>query len=386
MSQRRYDAIVLGVGGMGSAALFELARRGRRVLGLEQFTPGHDRGSSHGQTRVIRKAYYEHPDYVPLVCRAYERWYDLEQRCGRQLLVECGCLNIGSPHGELVPGALRAATQHGLPVESLSAGELRRRIPAFRFGEGVAAVLEHEAGFLFVEECVRAHAEQAQRLGAELYAEEAVVSWQVTGGGIVVRTERESYAADRLIITAGAWVGRVLTDLALPLVVLRKLIFWFGTSNPAALRRDVFPIYMAETAAGFYYGFPIIDERGHKAARHDGGAPADPAALDRTVTAADADECRAFLREHLPEVDGAMRVGQVCMYTVTPDRHFIIDRHPEYPRVVVAAGFSGHGFKFAPVVGEILADLAEKGHTDWPIVMFAIGRFRQQMCAPIAST
>jgi sarcosine oxidase len=386
MSQRRYDAIVLGVGGMGSAALFELARRGRRVLGLEQFALGHDRGSSHGQTRVIRKAYYEHPDYVPLVCRAYEHWYDLEQRCGRQLLVECGCLNIGPPHGELVPGALRAATQHGLPVESFSAEELRRRYPAFRFGDDVAAVLEHEAGFLFVEECVRSHAEQAQRLGAVLHADETVVSWEVTAAGVVVRTARDSYAADRLIITAGAWAGRVLIDLGLPLVVLRKLIFWFGTSNPVALRREVFPIYMAETPAGFYYGFPVIDERGHKAARHDGGAPTDPATLDRTVTREDADECRAFLREHLPAVDGPLRAGQVCMYTVTPDRHFIIDRHPDYPQVLIAAGFSGHGFKFAPVVGEILADLADKGSTHWPISMFGIGRFRQQMCAPIAST
>jgi sarcosine oxidase len=386
MSQRRYDAIVLGVGGMGSAALFELARRGRCVLGLEQFTPGHDRGSSHGQTRVIRKAYYEHPDYVPLVCRAYERWYDLEQRCGRRLLVECGCLNTGPPNGELVPGALRAATQHGLPVESLSAGELRRRFPAFRFGDDIAAVLEREAGFLFVEDCVRSHAEQAQRLGAKLRVDEAAVSWQVTAGGVEVRTARESYAAHRLIITAGAWAGQVLTDLGLPLVVLRKPVFWFGTSDNAALRRDVFPIYMAETPAGFYYGFPVIDERGHKAARHDGGAPGDPTALNRTVTAEDADECRAFLREHLPTVDGPMQVGQVCMYTVTPDRHFVIDRHPEYPQVVIAAGFSGHGFKFAPVVGEILADLADKGSTHWPIGMFRIGRFPQQMCAPIAST
>src|SRR5689334_12273214 len=193
MTKGRYDAIVLGVGGMGSAALCELARRGRRVLGLEQFVPGHDRGSSHGQTRVIRKAYYEHPDYVPLLRRAYERWYDLEQRCGRRLFVECGCLSIGPPGGEVVPGVRRAAGQHGLPVESLTADELRRRFPAFRFGDDVSAVLERDAGFLYVEECVRAHADEARRLGADLRADEAAVSWEATASGVLVRTDKGAY-------------------------------------------------------------------------------------------------------------------------------------------------------------------------------------------------
>jgi sarcosine oxidase len=375
MTVARYDAIVLGVGGMGSAALFELARRGRRVLGLEQFSPGHDRGSSHGQTRVIRKAYYEHPDYVPLLRRAYQRWYDLEQRGGRRLFVECGCLSIGSPDGEVVPGVRRAADEHGLPVEPLTAAELRRRFPAFRFGDDVIAVLERDAGFLYVEECVRAHADEARRLGADLRTDEPAVSWEPTAGGVVVRTAKGTYAADRLIITAGAWAGRVLADLGLPLTVLRKVLLWFDVSDPAALRRDVFPIYMAETPGGFYYGFPVIDGLGHKVARHDGGAAADVASLDRMVSDADAQECHTFLRAHLPAAGGPLRQGKVCMYTVTPDHHFIIDRHPEHPQVVVAAGFSGHGFKFASVVGEVLADLAERGRSDLPIGMFRIGRF-----------
>lgn len=376
MTPTRYDVIVLGVGGMGSAALFELARRGRRVLGLEQFAPGHDRGSSHGQTRVIRKAYYEHPDYVPLLRRACERWYDLEQRCGRRLFVECGCLSIGPPGGEVVPGVRRAADQHGLPVEPLTAGELRRRFPAFRFGDDVVAVLEREAGFLYVEECVRAHADEARRLGADLRDGEPAVSWEATAGGVVVRTAKGVYAADRLVITAGAWAGRVLAGLGLPLTVLRKVLLWFGTSAPASLRRDVFPVYMAETPGGLFYGFPVIDGLGHKVARHDGGElVGDPEALDRAVTDADAEECRAFLRAHLPAADGALRAGKVCLYTVTPDHHFVIDLHPGRPQVVIAAGFSGHGFKFASVVGEVLADLAENGRTDLPVGMFRIARF-----------
>src|SRR5579871_1638895 len=169
MGQGSYDVIVLGLGGMGSATAFELARRGRRVLGLEQFQPGHDRGSSHGHTRVIRKAYYEHPDYVPLLHRTYARWYDLEQRRGQHLLTECGCLSIGPPDGELVAGVRRAAREHRLPVEDLSAADLRRRFPALRFGDDQEAVLEPQAGFLYVEECVRAYAEEARRLGAELH-------------------------------------------------------------------------------------------------------------------------------------------------------------------------------------------------------------------------
>jgi sarcosine oxidase len=379
MTPTRYDAIVLGVGGMGSAALFELARRGRRVLGLEQMVPGHDRGSSTGQTRVIRKAYYEHPDYVPLLRRAYERWYDLEQRCGRRLFVECGCLSIGPPDGELVPGVRRAADEHRLPVEPLGAVELRRRFPAFRFGEDVVAVLERDAGFLYVEECVRAHADEARRLGADIHADEAAVSWEATAGGVLVRTAKGAYAADRLVITAGAWAGRVLAGLGLPLTVLRKVLLWFGASDPAALRRDVFPIYMAETPGGFIYGFPVIDGLGHKVARHDGGeAVADPARLDRTVSAADAADCLAFVRAYLPVADGPLRDGKVCMYTVTPDHHFVIDRHPDHPQVVIAAGFSGHGFKFASVVGEVLADLAENGRTDLAIGMFRIGRFGER--------
>jgi sarcosine oxidase len=375
MSSSTYDVIVLGLGGMGSAAALELARRGRRVLGLEQFAVGHDRGASHGHTRVIRKAYYEHPDYVPLLRRAYDRWYDLEQQTGRHLFTTCGCLSLGRPDEELVSGVRRAAQEHGLPVELLRPDDLRRRYAPFRFGDDVSGVLEQDAGFLYVEECVRTCVEEARRLGADLREDEPAVSWQPTATGVVVRTGRGTYEAARLVVTAGAWAGRVLADLGLPLTVLRKVLFWFGTPSAAALRRDVFPIYMAQTHQGFYYGFPVIDPRGHKVARHDGGdVVPDPSALDRTVAPGEEDECRAFLRVHLPAADGPLTSSRVCTYTVTPDRHFVIDRHPQYLQVVVAAGFSGHGFKFAPVVGEVLADLAEQGHTEWPIGMFRIGR------------
>ena len=371
-----FDVIVLGVGGMGAAAAFELARRGRRVLGLEQFPLVHDRGSSHGHTRVIRKAYYEHPSYVPLVQRAYQRWYDLEQRCGRHLLTECGCLSIGPPDGELVRGVQQSAALHRLPVERLGPAELRRRFPPFRFSDSYEAVYEREAGFLYVEDCVRAHVEEARRLGAEIHAEEPVLGWEASGRGVAVRTVAATYAADRLIITAGPWAGQLLARHGAWLTVMRQVLLWFGTEDDSLFRRDRFPIYLAETPAGHFYGFPVIDPFGAKAARHYGAPELHaPDQVDRAVTAADEGPVRAFLAEHLPAVNGPRRRGQVCTSTLTPDRHFLIDLHPEHANVALAAGFSGHGFKFASVVGEILADLAEHGRTDLPIEMFRLRRF-----------
>jgi sarcosine oxidase len=369
--------IVLGVGGMGSSAVFELARRGRRVLGLEQYAIGHDRGSSHGQTRVIRKAYFEHPNYVPLLRRAYERWYDLEQLQGKRLFSECGCLSFGTPEDSLVAGVRRAAAEHNLPVEHLSLAELRRRFPMFRFNEDQVAILERDAGFLAVEDCVIGYAEEAKKLGADVRPSTPALSWKATGNGVTVRTEKDEFSAGRLVIAAGAWAGRVLADLGLPLTVRRKVLLWYGTSTPANYRRDVFPVYMTSGPQGTYYGFPMVDTYGHKLARHDGGKTVnDPATVDRTVTADDETDCRNFLRAHIPGVDGPLRYSRVCLYTMTPDEHFAIGVHPTHSQVSIAAGFSGHGFKFASVVGEILADLADRGKTELPIDMFRLDRFR----------
>jgi sarcosine oxidase len=373
-----YDVIILGLGGMGGAAAFELARRGRKVLGLEQFGLVHDRGSSHGLTRIIRKAYFEHPDYVPLLRRAYERWYELEQRLGVHLFTECGCLSIGKPDSELVAGVRQAAEQHHLPVENLDPMQLRQRFPAFQFDDAYVGVLERDAGYLNVEACVQAHLDAARALGADLRGEEPALSWEVAGKGVTVRTAHGSYAADKLVITAGAWAAPVLHDLGLPLQVRRQVLLWFATSNPGLFRRDVFPVYMAETPEGFFYGFPMIDPLGHKVARHDIGEPvSDPAGVDRTIRPTDEVDCRAFLKAHIPAARGPVQHGKVCLYTMTPDQHFVIDVHPAHPQVAFAAGFSGHGFKFASAVGEILADLAETGKTPLPIAMFRANRFRK---------
>ena len=377
MGQPAFDVIVVGAGGMGSAAAFELARRGRSVLALEQFPLVHDRGSSHGHTRIIRRAYYEHPAYVPLVRRAFERWYDLEQRTGRHLLTECGCLGIGPPDGEVVNGVLAAAREHHLAVDRLLAADLRARFPQFRFADGSVGVLERDAGFLYVEDCVLAHLDAGRALGAQLQPEEPVTGWAANGDGVTVTTTKQTYRGERLVLTVGPWAGRLLGRHGSPLRVMRQTILWFGTADPAAFRRDVFPIFLAEVPGGPFYGLPAVDGRGLKVARHY-GAPEQhsPEEIERAVRPGDEAPVRQFLAEHIPAANGPLHAAQTCIYTLTPDRHFLIDRHPDHPQVVIAAGFSGHGFKFAPVVGEILADLVETGCTRWPIDMFRLARFR----------
>jgi sarcosine oxidase len=376
MINATYDVIVLGVGGMGSSAAFELARRGLRVLGLEQFALAHDRGSSHGQTRVIRKAYSDHPAYVTLLHRAYERWFDLEKRHGRHLFTVCGCLTLGQPDADRVCGVVRSAREHNLPVEQLTAVELRRRYPIFRVGDDFVGVFEPEAGFLLVEDCVAAYAAEARRLGAELRTQEAVLSWEATGSGVVVRTQSGNYAADRLVISAGAWAGRTLAELHLPLTVRRQVTSWHATVDDSLFHQDRFPVYRAQVPEGIFYGFPVIDGNGHKVARSDSGTDiSGPAALDRVLSPDDEAKCRPFLDRYLPAVTGPVRSSSVCMYTMTPDKQFILDRHPRHPNVVIASGFSGHGFKFASVVGEIMADLATEGRTSLPIDIFKIDRF-----------
>jgi sarcosine oxidase len=379
MAHHQFDAIVLGIGGMGSAALCELASRGHRVLGLEQFSVGHTSGSSHGHTRIIRRAYYEHPDYVPLVSRAFERWHDLEQRQSRRLLTPCPCLSIGPPDGELLTGVREAAAAHSLEIESLTAADLARRYPSFRFDGAAAGVLEHSAGILFVDDCVAAHVAEAQRHGAVIRDHEEVVSWQVQDDSVVVHTQEARYTAARLVLTAGPWAGKLLGQLGVSLRVMRQVVFWIGSRDERSFRSDIFPIFIADMPEGYFYGLPAIDGHGVKAAQHY-GAPElrDPTAIDHTVATEDETAVRKFLQAHLPGVEGPTLRSSVCIYTLTPDRHFVIDVHPEHRQVVIAAGFSGHGFKFASVVGEILADLCESGRTSQPIGRFGVRRLLER--------
>jgi sarcosine oxidase len=372
----QYDVIVLGLGAMGLAAAWQLAARGVRVLGLEQHIIPHSLGSSHGHTRIIRQAYYEHPAYVPLVQRAYAGWYELEQAVGQHLLTTCPCLSLGPADGELITGVKAASYEHTLPIEMLSADEVIRRFPAFQNIEPFAAVLEPTAGVLAVEDSLRAMAQVAVAHGAMLRDEVAVQSWRREGNSVCVSTAQgETFHAARLIVTAGPWATRLLAPFGIPLRLMRQVANWFAVSDRSLFRRDRFPIFIADTQAGAFYGMPAFDARGVKIAQHYGAPEVEQIEqIDRSLNPADQAPVRAFLRRHLPSADAPLREASPCIYTLTPDRHFCIDTLDD--AVVVAAGFSGHGFKFAPVVGEILADLAIRGQTAQPIDLFGIGRFR----------
>lgn len=374
-----YDVIVIGLGAMGSAAAYHVARRGRSVLGVEQYTPAHDRGASHGKSRIIREAYFEDPAYVPLIQRAYELWFALQQDGGVPLLRITGGLMIGPLEGELVRGALASARTHQLPYELLTAAELRRRFPLFVPDDDTVAVREPRAGVLYPEACVRAHLDGAARAGAALHFEEQVVHWTAAADHVEVTTARGSYAADRLIVTAGPWAGHVLDALGLPLTVERNVMYWFRPKADAAgFSPERFPIYIYEyRRGGFFYGFPALGADGVKVAHHHSGEFCTPESIRREVTDDEVNRMRALLARHLPAANGALLDAVPCMYTNTPDGHFVLDRHPRQPQVTIGCGFSGHGFKFASVVGEILADLALDGRTRHPIDLFRMRRLAQ---------
>lgn len=370
-----YDVIVLGLGAMGSAAAYHLARRGARVLGIDQFGIAHDRGSSHGETRIIRKAYFEHPDYVPLLHRAYELWEELESDLGgAQLFKRVGLLLVGLPEGEVLRGVRLAAAQHSLAIDELPIREVAERFPGFRAAAPCEALFERDAGYLEVTRCVAGHAGAALNRGAELRTSEPVREWASDRAGAAVRTDAGWFHAARLIIAGGAWSARLLPTLGLPLTVLRKVQLWFATDDER-YRPDHCPVFCFETADGFFYGFPTVRPGRLKVAEHSGRQVVpDPDALDRRRRRADTARVRAFVREYLPGVTDKIVADSTCMYTMTPDSHFIIDRHPQHENVVFAAGFSGHGFKFAPIVGKVLADLALAGRTEEPIGFLSASR------------
>ncbi len=380
MNTGHYNAIVVGLGAMGSATLYHLARRGWRVLGLEQFAQGHKQGSSHGDSRIIRETYFEHPLYVPLVRRAHELWRELEDRSGSSLMTITGGIMIGPPDGTVVPGTLRSAEEHELPHEILTPAEVRERFPAFHLDKGLVAVFDPRAGFLDPEACNRAHVKLAREAGADAHFSEPALDWIADGGGVRVTTSSSTYTADRLVITAGAWDGALLPDLALPLTIERQAVFWLEpTSDGALYDLGHFPIYAYEYRGGsICYGFPRLP-RGVKASvMHDGEIVPDPDSAKRTVDETEVRPLRAALKSILPALSEApVRESDVCLFTNTPDHDFIIDFHPFFQQVLISSPCSGHGFKFASAIGEIQADLLTKGKTEFDLSPFHIDRWTQ---------
>jgi sarcosine oxidase len=378
MAENTFDVIVVGVGSMGSAACYHLARRGARVLGLEQFDVPHSLGSGHGYSRMIRLAYFEHPDYVPLLRRSYELWDQLQAELGRDVIHVTGGLMLGPPGAEVVEGSIRSVREHGLPHEILDAAETSKRFPQFVIPEHYRVLHDHKAGLLLPERAIAGYAELALRGGAELHGREAVVDWQTDGSGVTVRTAKQAYRAAKVIFCGGAWTSRLVSELGVALTITRQPLVWVWPKTPELFELGRMPVWIMEHRDGSnHYGFPMLpDNPGLKLATHvRGSVVADPDALDRQPHDADEQAIRPMLRDHLPAADGPVLSVRICMYTNSPDSHFIVDRHPRHPNALLACGFSGHGFKCASALGEALAELALDGKSRLPLGFLGLSRF-----------
>ncbi|MSR30843.1 MAG: N-methyl-L-tryptophan oxidase [Gemmataceae bacterium] len=372
-----FDAVVIGLGAMGSSASMFLSRRGLKVLGLEQFTQGHELGSSHGSSRAIRLAYYEHPSYVGLLQRAYPLWRELESRTGEMLLDQCGCLTLGPPTHPVLEGIRESARRHGLEIENLKAEEIQRRFPFLYPGEGYEAVYETAGGYLRAGKAVRCFQDQALEAGADFRFQCPALSWKRSGSLVEVETAQGKIHTPRLVITAGPWARRLLGPPGQTLTVMRQTLHWFTPEFPERFHPSRAPVFMSAEGEDFFYGFPSVDPEGVKVARHYGAEELlSPDGVDRENRQADVQPVRNFFRARIPSLaDRPCTKSNICLYTLSPDRHFLLGAMPGEEGVFLAAGFSGHGFKFASVVGEILHHLVLGNSTGHDLDFLHPGRF-----------
>ncbi len=369
------DVIVIGCGGFGAAAMYHLARRGLRVVGIDRFHPPHDRGSSHAETRIIRKAYFEHPDYVPLLHRAWDLWEQLSVESQRTLIEQRDLLLSGPEGSEVTAGARKSAKLHGLPLENLNFEDAQRCYPMFSLPEDHTFSLESTSGFLWCERCVRTHLELAAARGAVLNSDETVRRVNATATGVTVETDRTVYESAAGVLTCGAWTGQLLADYGQWITVRRKTVFWHPILSQTWTDPRRAPMFLFDLPEGQFYGLPSVDNLTIKVGEHTGGETVDdPSFVSRTITPEDALPVSRFVKFRLREVDAVARDAAVCMYSMSPDGHFLFDRHPEFP-LVIAAGFSGHGFKFTSVLGEATADLIQYGRSSLPVSFLSAGRF-----------
>lgn len=370
-----YDVIVIGLGVMGGAAAYHCSKRGARVLGLDANAFGHTLGSSHGATRAIRETYFESPDYVPLVQRSFDLWQALEGDSGVSLLSVKGAVYVGPAGHKLLEGVVGSAERHRLGYERLSSRQANQRFPGFAVPDGWEAVYEGRGGVLHAHECQKAHLALARASGADLRFGEAARSWQYDSGSFAVTTDRGRHLAAKVILTLGPWACELLADLGLPLSVRRIPVIHFTPRERSRYDAGTMSVYFWATPGGIYAGFPHFDGEDVKVVRHDRDDTCTPATVRRDIDAADIAEVTGFADTYLPFANGGISRTHVCLYTMTPDNHFVVDRHPELQGLIYASACSGHGFKFAPVIGEALADLALNGSTALPINFLSASRF-----------
>jgi sarcosine oxidase len=379
------EYIVIGCGSMGIATCSFLASRGCQVLGLDQFSVPHESGSHTGQSRIIRKAYFEHPDYVPLLERAYRNWDDIERETGATLYYQTGIVYFGKASHPTMAGIKNSAHQFQIPVEHLSGAETKKRFNAFDIPSDFETLFEPEAGFITPELSIRVYRDHALKNGASIHENEIVVSWKKTGSKISVVTDRGEYTCSKLIITAGAWTSKILPQLKSELQVTRQVLGWFNPKDPDLLALNNFPCWFIEDPErGMFYGFPLLPFEkfggpiGLKLASHRPGLISDPDHVDRNVKESEMEDLKYVLSKYLPVAGYETITTKTCLYTYSPDENFIIDHLPGYDKqITIACGFSGHGFKFVPVIGEILADLAIQGKTNLPIEFLSLKRFHK---------
>jgi sarcosine oxidase len=377
MTGQAYDVIVAGVGGMGSAACWHLAKRGQRVLGLERFDLGHGMGSSHGMSRIIRLAYFEGSQYVPIVKRAHELWRETGEAAGMDLLYVTGSVDLAPEGAGFVESSRQSCLDHDLPHEVLDRAELAKRFPAFTLPEGHLGLWQPGGGFVASERAIYAHVGLAQAKGAEIRTNEPVLEWQPTAdGGVTVRTGRGTYTAGRLVLTSGAWMDTLNPALAPHIRTVKQAIGWFTVKTPELFRMGRFPVFILTVEEGNFYGFPLWEHPGFKlGGPHFGREPIDPSDPDRTPSPRQVALIRDCLARYMPGAAGEPLAVKGCIYTVTPDEHFVIDTMPGAPQVSFASCCSGHGYKFASAIGEILSDLAIDGETRFDISPFRLSRF-----------
>jgi len=372
----QFDVVVVGLGVMGAAALRELARRGLRVAGIERFAPGHDRGSSHGETRIFRVGYFEHPSYVPLLRRSYELWRALEEDSRRKLMRITGIVEIGMPHGPLVSGTLLAAREHDLLHEILNATDIMRRFPAFHIPSEYIGIFQPDGGFVAAEATVEALLALARAAKAEIKHEVHVNFIAPNGRGVRIATSAGEIDARIAIVAAGPWLKTLIPQLPAPVRPTREVMAWFKPRDPAPLAPGSLPVFILESRHGMHYGFPMSPAGTVKIAKHHHrDETIDPDDPPRPVSGHDEALIRAMIENHVPAANGPLVAAKTCVYTMTPDHDFLIDRMPGAPNIIIASPCSGHGFKFAPVIGEILADLATDGGTEHDISRFRMARF-----------
>lgn len=374
-----YDVIVIGAGSMGMAAGYFLSKSGKRILLLDSFNPPHNKGSHHGDTRIIRHAYGEGEEYVPLVLKAQELWNELENITGKQLFLQTGVLNVGHEKSDFIENIISSSKTYSLPLDVIDSGEVNKRWPGVFLPSDYIGCFEPTSGVLKCEECIEAYRELAELHGASILTNSKVKEISVQDKRVTIKTEEQTFYSDALVVSAGAWSGHLLSmlDLNLPLNPVRKTFAWFNADENLYNHKD-FPAFSFETSQGIYYGFPSINGSGLKIGRHDGGEKINPDESIRGFGELKEDEADLlqFLNHYMP-LTQQLKYGKTCMYTLTPDENFIIDLHPKYSNVAIASGFSGHGFKFSSVVGQILSELIISGKTEPNISPFSLNRFKE---------